>query len=69
MNDRFLRTYLKSRRLLPPPGEGDLPTLDDLVTGYIRYVLALTHHNVARSARILSVSRTTLYNRIQRDRA
>jgi len=69
MTDRFLRSYLKSRRLIAPTGEGDLPTLDDLVAEYIRYVLALTHHNIARSARILSVSRTTLYNRIERDRA
>jgi len=69
MTDRFLLSYLKSRRLAEPPGRRSLPTLNDLVHEYIRYVLALTHHNVSQSARILRVSRTTLYSRIQRGRA
>jgi transcriptional regulator of acetoin/glycerol metabolism len=67
MTDRFLLSYLKSRRLEGRPGVSSLPTLDDLVREYIRYVLALTHHNIALSARILRVSRTTLYTRIRRD--
>jgi transcriptional regulator of acetoin/glycerol metabolism len=43
-----------------------LPTLDDLISEYILTLLALTHHNVSQTARILRVSRTTLYNRIRR---
>jgi DNA-binding NtrC family response regulator len=67
MNDRFLLSYLKSRRLESRPGTLPLPTLNDLIHEYIHYVLALTHHNIAQSARILRVSRTTLYNRLHRD--
>jgi len=44
----------------------NLPTLDDLISEYILTLLALTHHNVSQTARILNVSRTTLYNRIRR---
>jgi len=69
MTDRFLQSFLKSRRDGERPEDGGLPTLDDLVRGYIRYVLALTRNNVSRSARILRVSRTTLYNRLRGDRA
>ena len=44
----------------------ELPTLEALVSEYILTLLALTHHNVSQTARILDVSRTTLYNRIRR---
>lgn len=47
----------------------NLPTLDELVGDYILTLLALTHHNVSQTARILNVSRTTLYNRIRRQNA
>ena len=43
-----------------------LPTLDDLISEYILTLLALTHHNISLTARILNISRTTLYNRIRR---
>lgn len=43
-----------------------LPTLDELVGEYILMLLALTHHNVSQTARILNISRTTLYNRLRR---
>ena len=46
-----------------------LPTLDELVGDYILTLLALTHHNVSQTARILNISRTTLYNRIRRQNA
>jgi len=49
------------------PSVSELPTLDALVSEYILTLLALTHHNVSQTARILNVSRTTLYNRIRRN--
>jgi transcriptional regulator of acetoin/glycerol metabolism len=42
-----------------------LPTLDDLVNEYVRKILALTHYNISQTARILNISRTTLYRRIR----
>ena len=55
--------------LWPQPGLEDstdrLPTLDDLVNEYVRTILALTHHNISHTARILNISRTTLYRRIR----
>jgi DNA-binding NtrC family response regulator len=62
---QFLQTFLSSRQLGEKPRGEALPTLDDLVREYIEYVLVQTHHNIARSARILRVSRTTLYNRMR----
>ena len=43
-----------------------LPSLEDLVEDYIRYLLRITSHNVALTARILKISRSTLYNRLRR---
>jgi len=62
---RFLETFFETHRT-----ENDsirqLPTLDDLVGEYIRAILVLTHHNITQTARILNISRTTLYSRIRR---
>ena len=38
------------------------PTLEDLKSDYIGYVLNLTGHNVSESAEILHVSRPTIHN-------
>ncbi|MHB8053842.1 MAG: sigma-54 interaction domain-containing protein [Candidatus Aminicenantales bacterium] len=42
----------------------NLSSLDDLEKEYISYVLAQTKNNLKRSAEILGVSRTTLYNKL-----
>jgi len=62
---RFLETLFASDTVHGVP-VSSLPTLDDLVGEYILTLLALTHHNVSQTARILNISRTTLYNRIRR---
>jgi DNA-binding NtrC family response regulator len=49
------------------PARGPLPTLEQLKEDYIAYLLALTRHNVARVAEISAVSRTAVYNRVQKD--
>jgi transcriptional regulator of acetoin/glycerol metabolism len=63
--NRFLESFFadETSRSMPV---SNLPTLDDLISEYILTLLALTHHNVSQTARILNVSRTTLYNRIRR---
>ena len=43
-----------------------LPSLEDLFEDYIRYVLRITSNNIALAARILRISRSTLYHRLSR---
>jgi DNA-binding NtrC family response regulator len=40
-----------------------LPTLEDLKSDYIGYVLNLTDNNVSEAAEILHISRPTIHNR------
>lgn len=44
--------------------ESGLPTLGALIDAYVSLVLDATSHNVARSARILDISRSTLYHHL-----
>jgi DNA-binding NtrC family response regulator len=44
----------------------NLSTLDDLEKEYIGYLLKLTRFNLKRTAKILNISRTTLYNKMGR---
>ena len=43
-----------------------LPSLDDMEKEYISYVLKTTGRNLKKAARILGVSRTTLYSKIEK---
>jgi len=58
----YLHSYLESRKNSPAQNENVFPTLEDLRRGYIRYLLEVTFHNISLTAKILNVSRTTLYN-------
>jgi transcriptional regulator with PAS, ATPase and Fis domain len=58
----YLQSYLESRKNSPAQNENELPTLEDLRREYIRYLLEVTFHNISLTAKILNVSRTTLYN-------
>jgi ActR/RegA family two-component response regulator len=58
----YLQSYLASREKIAARNENALPTLDDLRREYIHYLLEVTFHNISLTARILNVSRTTLYN-------
>jgi len=40
-----------------------LPTLEDLIIEYIQYLLTITCYNVTQTAKILNVSRATIYNK------
>ena len=46
--------------------EATLPTLGAVIDAYVGHVLDATAHNVARTARILDISRSTLYLRLRR---
>ncbi len=52
----------------PPPflRRDSLSTLEDLERDYIQYLLRTTRRNLRRTAKILGISRTTLYNKIKK---
>ena len=41
-------------------------TLEDMERAHIERILRETQHNLSRSARILDIDRTTLYNKLRR---
>jgi ActR/RegA family two-component response regulator len=57
----YLQSYLESRKDSPAQNENEFPTLKDLRNEYIHYLLKVTFHNISLTAKILNVSRTTLY--------
>jgi len=59
-----LRDFLPTRSQMPLIDKENLSTLDDLEKEYISYLLRVTNHNLKKTAKILNISRTTLYNKI-----
>jgi DNA-binding NtrC family response regulator len=59
-----LRDFLPARSGMPFIDKENLFTLDDLEKEYIAYLLKVTNHNLKKTAKILSISRTTLYNKL-----
>ena len=52
---------------LPPASqEGELPSLEEIADRYVLFLFRMTSQNIARTARILSISRSTLYGRLRR---
>jgi len=50
----------------PSPSGAALPTLEEFADRYVRFLLELTFRNISQTARILGISRTALYARLQR---
>ncbi|MGZ5495291.1 MAG: sigma 54-interacting transcriptional regulator [Candidatus Aminicenantales bacterium] len=61
---KYLREYVPPEGAVAFAGRGHLSTLDDLEKEYIAYLLKVTKGNLRQSAKILSISRTTLYNKL-----
>ncbi len=61
-----LRDQAANKPRPPFRDKENLSTLDDLEKEYIAYLLKLTGFNLKRTAKILNISRTTLYNKINR---
>lgn len=59
-----LRDFLPVRSGMPFIDKENLSTLDDLEKEYIAYLLKVTNHNLKKTAKILNISRTTLYNKL-----
>lgn len=63
---KYLRDFVPASKNLPPAAVSRLSTLDDLEKEYITYLLKLTKGNLRKTAGILGISRTTLYNKIHK---
>lgn len=50
----------------PPSGDAAELSMDHVEKQHIAKVLALTNGNFAKSARLLNIDRTTLYNKVKR---
>jgi DNA-binding NtrC family response regulator len=65
-----LPTYLQDSvdvpRNIPFINRANLSSMEDLEKEYIQYILKITRHNMKRTAEILKISRTTLYNKTEK---
>lgn len=61
---KYLRDFIPPEGALAFAGRNHLSTLDDLEKDYIAYLLKVTKRNLRQTARILGISRTTLYNKL-----
>jgi len=61
---KYLYYYLTMNKKNPPLD--NLPSLDNLKKGYIRYLLKLTDYNVNETAQILNLSLAALYKKLDK---
>jgi DNA-binding NtrC family response regulator len=61
---KYLRDYIPPLGAVAFAGQGRLSSLSDLEKEYIAYLLKVTKGNLRQTAKILSISRTTLYNKL-----
>jgi DNA-binding NtrC family response regulator len=61
---KYLRDYIPPEGAAAFAGNGRLSSLSDLEKDYIAYLLKVTKGNLRQTAKILSISRTTLYNKL-----
>jgi DNA-binding NtrC family response regulator len=66
MTDRYLSYYLHMRKRETEGAKEALPTLEELEVGYIEYLLGVTGGNLSETARILAISRSSLYFKLHR---
>jgi DNA-binding NtrC family response regulator len=63
---KYLRESQSSRRIIPFISPEKLSTLENLEKEYISYLLRMTGNNLRQTAKVLGISRTTLYNKMSR---
>jgi DNA-binding NtrC family response regulator len=61
---KYLRDYVPPQGAIAFAGRGHLSSLEDLEKDYIAYLLKVTKGNLRQTAKILAISRTTLYNKL-----
>lgn len=62
----FLRYYLSQNSKNPLIDE--LPTMEKLKKEYISYLLKLTDKNIFETAKILNISRSSLYQKLNKNK-
>jgi len=65
---KYLRDFIPPQGAMAFVGREHLSSLDDLEKDYITYLLKVTKRNLRQTAKILGISRTTLYNKLARYR-
>lgn len=63
---QYLQDSLPSLTKIPFLNKNHLSTLDELEKEYIIYLLNLVGNNLKKTAKILNISRTTLYNKLKK---
>jgi len=63
---KYLQDFSPSVHEIPFINKERLSTLDELEKEYIAYLLKTTKHNLRKTAKILNISRTTLYNKLKK---
>jgi DNA-binding NtrC family response regulator len=63
---KYLKEYYDSLDKIPFIEREKLSTLEDLEKDYIIHVLKLTENNLRKAAKILDISRTTLYSKLRK---
>ncbi|MBS1226355.1 MAG: zraR 5 [Candidatus Aminicenantes bacterium] len=61
---KYLRDYIPPEGAMAFAGQARLSSLEDLEKDYIVYLLKVTKGNLRQTAKILAISRTTLYNKL-----
>jgi transcriptional regulator with PAS, ATPase and Fis domain len=65
---KYLREFYDSLGKIPFIEKEKLSTLEDLEKDYITHIMKLTENNLRKSAKILDISRTTLYSKLKKYR-
>ncbi len=63
---KYLQEYYDSLDRIPFIEREELSTLEDLEKDYIIHILKLTENNLRKAAKILDISRTTLYSKLKK---
>jgi DNA-binding NtrC family response regulator len=63
---KYLRDFIPPQGAMALVGREHLSSLDELEKDYIGYLLKVTKRNLRQTAKILGISRTTLYNKLAR---
>jgi len=63
---KYLRDFIPPQGAMAFVGREHLSSLDDLEKDYIVYLLKVTKRNLRQTAKILGISRTTLYNKLEK---
>jgi len=63
---KYLREFYDSLDKIPYIEKEELSTLEDLEKDYISHVMKLTENNLRKTAKILDISRTTLYSKLKK---